>query len=79
MTESVKGELIYFAHTLSKKFKECGFNYYLSKERIEEYRKKPADKRLLWLYQLNLFRVKYPQRIKKIQDKFRSGEIGFIR
>ncbi|MDI6758255.1 MAG: hypothetical protein QMD94_01050 [Candidatus Omnitrophota bacterium] len=42
---------------------------------IREYQKTPIEKRLLWLYQLNLLRKAYPKRIIELQDKFRRGEI----
>lgn len=58
-----------------KKNKIYGFDYYLSKEIIKEYQKKPLGLRLKWLYQGNLLRKAYPRRIIKLQDKFREGKI----
>lgn len=55
--------------------KNKGFDYYLTKEAITEYQKKPIQMRLKWLYQGNLLRMKYPKRIIKLQDKFRQGLI----
>lgn len=52
-----------------------GFGYYLSKEVLEEYQKKPLALRLAWLYQGNLLRMKYPKRIIELQGKFRQGKI----
>ncbi len=52
-----------------------GFDYYLSKEVIREYQKKPLELRLLWLYQENLLRLRYPKEIIRLQDKFRQGKI----
>lgn len=57
-----------------RKSKTKGFDYYLSKEAIEEYRKKPVELRLKWLYMGNLLRKSYSKSIVKIQDKFREGE-----
>lgn len=55
--------------------KRVGFDYYLSIQKIREYRAMPLDKRLAWLYQGNLLRKAYPKRIIELQDKFRTGEI----
>lgn len=35
----------------------------------------PVEKRLAWLYQLNILRKNYPKEIIDLQDKFRRGEI----
>jgi len=55
-----------------KKIKPRGFEYYLTKESIDEYRKKPLELRLQWLYMGNLFRKDYPKDIVKLQDIFRQ-------
>lgn len=55
--------------------KNKGFDYYLSIKAIREYQKIPIEKRLRWLYQLNLLRKAYPKGIIKLQDKFREGKI----
>ena len=55
--------------------KNTGFDYYLSDEVIKEYRAKPLEIRLRWIYQGNLLRMRYPRRIIELQDKFRRGEI----
>lgn len=52
-----------------------GFSYYLSLKKIREYQKIPLEKRLLWLYQLNLLRKYYPKSVIELQDKFREGKI----
>ncbi|MCM8801173.1 MAG: hypothetical protein NC912_04070 [Candidatus Omnitrophica bacterium] len=52
-----------------------GFDYYLDSKIIREYQKIPIEKRLIWLYQLNLLRKGYPKRIIELQDKFREGKI----
>lgn len=57
------------------KIKNKGFGYSLSLKTIHGYQKIPLEKRLLWLYQINLLRRAYPKRIIELQDKFRKGEI----
>jgi hypothetical protein len=54
--------------------KNKGFDYYLSIKAIREYQKMPVEKRLLWLYQMNVLRMAYPKRIIELQDKFREGK-----
>jgi len=49
-----------------------GFDYYLEKEIIEDYQKKPIVLRLKWLYQANILRKHLPKRIIKLQDRFRK-------
>lgn len=58
-----------------RKVSDQGFDYYLSKEIISKYQKKPLELRLKWLYFGNLLRKKYPKKIRKLQDRFRLGEI----
>jgi hypothetical protein len=55
--------------------KTKGFSYDVSLKMIREYQKIPLEKRLLWLYQINLLRRAYPKRIIELQDKFRRAEI----
>lgn len=55
--------------------KKSGFGYYASREKIKEYQAMPIEKRLLWLYQGNLFRMSYPKEIIEIQEKFRRAII----
>jgi hypothetical protein len=55
--------------------KNKGFDYHLSIKAIREYQKMPVEKRLLWLYQMNLLRKAYPKKIIELQDKFREGKI----
>ncbi len=57
------------------KVKNKGFGYQVSQKMIREYQRIPIEKRLLWLYQLNLLRKSYPKRIINLQDKFRAGKI----
>ncbi|MBU1261479.1 hypothetical protein KKG61_09605 [bacterium] len=49
-----------------------GFDYYLTRERIQAYQEKPPKLRLAWLYFGNLLRKQYPERIIKLQDTFRN-------
>lgn len=58
-----------------KKPKAAGFDYYLSNEAIRGYEEKPPELRLKWLYQLNLLRMGYPDKIIRLQDRFREGKI----
>ncbi len=57
------------------KSKSAGFRYYLSKDVIERYQKKPIVLRLQWLYMANVLRMGYSKRTIEIQDKFRQGKI----
>jgi len=57
-----------------KKDKKHGFDYYLEKEVIENYRKKPVELRLKWLYMANVLRRSYPGKIIEIQNRFRRGQ-----
>jgi hypothetical protein len=58
-----------------KKSKKKGFDYYLTEEILEQYRKKPLEMRLQWLYMGNLLRKSYSKKLIKLQDKFREGSI----
>ncbi len=51
-----------------------GFDYYLSKDTIEEYCKTSLELRLQWLYMGNLLRMGYDQKTIEIQDRFREGK-----
>lgn len=55
--------------------KKKGFSYYIDIEKIREYQAAPIERRLMWLYQGNLLRMKYPRNIIELQEKFRKGEI----
>jgi len=55
--------------------RKTGFDYALSIKRIREYTAMPVEKRLAWLYQLNILRKNDPKEIIDLQDKFRRGEI----
>lgn len=58
-----------------KKSKKKGFDYYLTEEILEQYRKKPLELRLQWLYMGNLLRKSYSKKLIRLQDKFREGSI----
>jgi NADH/NAD ratio-sensing transcriptional regulator Rex len=53
-----------------------GFEYYLSDEIIERYRKKPQELRLEWLYAGNLLRKGYGHDIIKKQEELRKGNVS---
>ncbi len=55
--------------------KNVGFDYYISAEAIKEYQAKSLEIRLMWLYQGNLLRMRYPRKIVELQEKFRHGKI----
>jgi len=57
-----------------KKSKTEGFDYYLSKQAMEQYREKPPELRLKWLYMGNLLRKGYSKDVIEIQDRFRDGK-----
>lgn len=57
-----------------KKSKTQGFDYYLSKEAIERYGKKPPELRLKWLYMGNLLRKGYSKDVIETQNQFRDGK-----
>jgi len=50
-----------------------GFTYYLSPERLNEYRRWPIERRLKWLFFGNKMRRFFPKKTQEIQDKFRRG------
>lgn len=56
------------------KNKKGGFEYYLTKEQIEDYSNWPIEKRLKWLSEFNELRKYYPKEIIEIHEKFRRGE-----
>jgi len=50
--------------------------YYKTKEQIEEYRKKPALEKLVWLEaQMEFFYKAMPKRKKEIRNKLKRGEL----
>lgn len=52
-----------------------GFDYYLEKEVLDSYGRKPLELRLRWLFMGNKLRKHYSKESIKIQEKFRKGEI----
>ncbi|OGW37802.1 MAG: hypothetical protein A2010_12230 [Nitrospirae bacterium GWD2_57_9] len=59
---------------MSKSSKK-GFDYFLTRQILEEYGKTPLELRLQWLYMGNLLRMGYDRKIVEIQDKFREAKI----
>ncbi len=57
-----------------RKSKTAGFEYHPSEETIKDYGAKPIELRLKWLYMGNLFRMGYPEKTKRLHDRFRSGK-----
>ena len=51
-----------------------GFDYFLSKETIEDYRRTPLELRLQWLYMANQLRMGYEKRTIEVQDMLRAGK-----
>lgn len=56
----------------AKKKNKGGFAYYLSGEVLNEYRKKPPELRLRWLYMANLLRMSCPAEIIESHNRFRN-------
>jgi len=52
-----------------------GFDYFVSKEQIDEYRLWPVERRLQWLFLANKMRKFLPRKIIEIQEAFRQGKI----
>ena len=59
---------------MSEDKRKNGFDYYLSPEVIEEYRKTPMNLRLQWLYMGNVLRMGYSKKVIETQDQFREGK-----
>ena len=59
---------------MSERPHQKGFDYFLSKETIEEYRKTPLELRLQWLYMGNQLRMGYDKQTIDRQDRFREGK-----
>lgn len=50
--------------------------YYKTKEKIEEYRKKPVELKLQWLQaQMEFFHNAMPEKAKMIREKLRNGQL----
>jgi len=54
--------------------KERGFDYYIEKDVLNDYKKKPLKLRLQWLYQANVFRKSYPREVIEKQERLRKAE-----
>jgi hypothetical protein len=52
-----------------------GFDYYLEKDILKNYHKKPLELRLKWLFMGNKLRKYCSKKTIKIQNKFREGKI----
>ncbi len=55
--------------------KNKGFKYFIEKEKIEEYRRWPVERKLAWLYGGNRLRKSIPPDKIALQDRFRRGEL----
>ncbi|MFH1338460.1 MAG: hypothetical protein ABIH40_01235 [Candidatus Omnitrophota bacterium] len=55
--------------------KKTGFEYYLEKEILRNYQKKPLELRLKWLYQANKLKSGCTKEIIEKFEKFRTGKI----
>jgi len=52
-----------------------GFSYSVSREKINEYRSWPLERRLKWLLLSNKMRKSLNPKTIEVQDAFRSGKI----
>jgi hypothetical protein len=52
-----------------------GFSYTVSRERIEQYRRWPLERRLQWLFLANKMRRSLPRKTIDIQEGFREGRM----
>lgn len=59
---------------MSERLHQKGFDYFLAKETIEEYRKTPLELRLQWLYMGNQLRMGYDKQTIDRQERFREGK-----
>lgn len=59
---------------MSEPHAKKGFDYFLAKETIEEYRRTPLELRLQWLYMGNQLRMGYDQKTIEKQDRLREGK-----
>ena len=59
---------------MSEQQPKKGFDYFLAKETIEEYRRTPPELKLQWLYMGNQLRMGYDKRTIERQDRFREGK-----
>ena len=52
-----------------------GFEYYIEKEKIREYKKWSVKEKLRWLSEWNYLRKYYPRKTIEVQEKFRRGDL----
>ncbi len=57
---------------MKDKSKEIGFEYFLEEDVLEDYKKKPLEKRLQWLYAGNKLRMLCPEEVKERHAEFRK-------
>lgn len=57
-----------------KKSVKRGFVYRVSDEMLTDYKNKPVELRLAWLYAGNVLRKACPENIKLLHDKFRGNK-----
>lgn len=55
-----------------KNKKKYGFDYYISKETLKDYKKKSPELKLKWLYMGNVLRQFYPEKIIRLHNIFRK-------
>ncbi|MFW6172154.1 MAG: hypothetical protein ACOC5T_00205 [Elusimicrobiota bacterium] len=60
---------------MKNKNQKKGFDYYLEEEILEDYKKKPLEKKLQWLYAGNKLRMNCSEEVKQRHEKYRRGEI----
>jgi len=53
---------------------KTGFDYYLSREVLEGYKKKSLKLRLEWLFYGNILRKNYPKEIVERQERLRGNQ-----
>jgi hypothetical protein len=55
--------------------KKKGFSYAVTREKIDEYRQWPIERRLQWLFLANKMRKSLPKKTIKLQEAFRQAKI----
>ncbi|MDA3792365.1 MAG: hypothetical protein PF545_01740 [Elusimicrobia bacterium] len=48
---------------MRKKQGKKGFDYFLEEEKLKDYKEKPTEKKLQWLYAANKLRKYYPKEV----------------
>jgi hypothetical protein len=59
---------------MRKKQGKKGFDYFLEEEKLKDYKEKPTEKKLQWLYAANKLRKYYPKEVIESHEKYRIGE-----